>query len=98
MQILRKPQFNLRDFLIYTFEGDQKIVVYYNGQEETFDFSGYTDDGIFDITPDILSINPFVNIKKENGELKVELVDYYSDPNKYIDKKGNVIKTQWEVV
>ena len=105
MQIKKIPQFNPRDFLVYTFE-EKKMIVNYNGVEEIFDFNSLdlSEDKFVEVIPEDIDLNPFRSIHKEmngiwveNGEIKAKLVEYYSQPNKYSGENG-VIKTEWEVV
>ncbi|MBM7623635.1 hypothetical protein [Sporohalobacter salinus] len=101
MQIKKVPQFNPREQLFYTFEPNDRtdvILVEFRGTEEEFDFSQITTDGVFDVQVDKLDINPFREVKRENGELKVKLDWYYSNPDEFVDSEGNPVVTDWEVV
>jgi hypothetical protein len=80
MKILYSPQLNEIDILNYHFESE-KITATLNGQSDIFDFSqmpngkamgGYQEAPI----TTNLGINPIVEAIRENGILKVTLVNF----------------------
>ena len=92
----------LTNFLAYTFKND-KIIVNYQGKEETFDFSSVSiTDGFIGIECEELDINPFMierngqyGVLVENSEIKAKLI--YLTPLDEFKELENT-ETSWEVV
>ena len=51
-----------------------------DGIEDTFDFSAF-EDGKADRIETILPVNPIVQARRDNGELYLELLHWYQDPD-----------------
>lgn len=77
MQIFLSPQVSEKN-IKYTFHKDV-IVAEYDGEKDTFDFSGFP-DGVLDpaTVATVLDINPVLSAKRENGILYVELLNFIS--------------------
>jgi hypothetical protein len=91
MLVLYSPQINEKDILKYKFEGE-KIVVTYNGETDEFDFTNMPDGmaASYGREPSLVStlpIQPVIEVKKENGILKVTLIKFINmnaiDEEKY---------------
>lgn len=88
MKILFSPQVNENDIKIeYKFKGEI-IIVTFDDTTDTFDFSEFSTDGELDRNDieTILSINPIISAKRENGILSVQLLNFIHEDATYEDK------------
>jgi hypothetical protein len=77
MKVLYSPQLNLKDKIIYSFQGET-ITATLNGTSDTFDFSALPDGRAYDIRTS-LPVNPICDAIRENGVLSVILLNYIDE-------------------
>lgn len=96
MKIKKKPIFSFSHNSEFNIDAQNELVeVFLNGTTEVFDFSAFQEDGELEVIPDIIEedVSVFGKIKRENGELYVECLDFTNDVdvcNSFVD--------EWEVV
>lgn len=80
MRILYSPQLS-SDLISYEFGAD-KITATLRGETDVFDFNGFGDGIIEDVSSDItttLDVNPIISVERTNGVLSVVLLNYISE-------------------
>ena len=94
MQIRYIPQRN-DNTLDYQFDGEA-ITATYNGETDTFDFSILEEGDKADVQniETALPVNPIISAKRENGEVKVELLKYHGN----LQAGAEYPNTDWQVV
>lgn len=77
MKILLSPTFSDGEKILYKFDGETVEITYLDGSKDTFDFSEVP-NGRMDIESikTDLEINPFTEVKRENGELYLTLLNF----------------------
>jgi len=82
--------------LIYTFKPNDRedvVIVNHNGKEEEFDFSGYTEDGEFNVETEIIELNPFRKAEVVDNELQLEILWLVNTQEQYEE-----VNRDWQVV
>ena len=94
MKIRYIPQRNDAN-LEYSFEGEKVIAVYNNITDE-FDFSHFEEGDKADVQniKTTLPINPIISAKREDGELKIELLKFHGN----LQAGAEYPNTDWQVV
>lgn len=94
MQIRYIPQRNDNN-LEYQFD-DEVITATYNGETDTFDFSILEEGDRADVQniETTLLVNPIISAKRENGEVKVELLKYHGN----LQAGAEYPNTDWQVI
>ena len=94
MQIRYIPQRN-DNTLEYQFDGEV-ITVTYNGETDTFDFSILEEGDKADAQniETTLPVNPIISARRENGEVKVELLKYHGN----LQAGAEYPNTDWQVI
>jgi hypothetical protein len=78
MKLLYSPQVGIEGrTLDYEFDGDM-VHITINGHTDSFDFTGYSNDGEVDIfsIETTLPFNPLLEAKRVDGELHLTLLKY----------------------
>lgn len=98
MKIFLSPIANIKnDEVGYRFDGE-KVIAEFKGVEDAFDFSGFP-NGVMPMFDEFgketvkteLEINPILSAKREDGELKLELVNYIGVEARYEERFPNWI-------
>ena len=86
--IYKSPQFNNEIKYEYLFEGEVVQVLIGEDVMDTFDFTGFTQDGELDVTSveTTLPLNPILSAKRENGILYVKLLNFIDEDATESDK------------
>ena len=86
--IYKSPQFN--NEIKYEYRYESEIIQVLIGEDvfDTFDFTGFTQDGELDVTSveTTLPINPILSAKRDNGILYVKLLNFIDDDAPESDK------------
>ena len=80
MRILMSPQVMLEDKRFeFVFSGES-ITATFDGDADTFDFSGLPDGGVdFSMIETTLAYNPIIIARRVDGVLSVELLNFISE-------------------
>lgn len=60
--------------------GNETVTASLDGVEDSFGFSQFP-DGEIDNIETVLPVNPILKARRENGELYLEVLHWYQDPN-----------------
>jgi len=77
MKIFYTPQ--VRDKNIYYKIEKEVIIVEFENETETYDFSGMPDGNAEEIISEVFDFNPIISAKRENGELWIEVLNFITE-------------------
>lgn len=86
--IYKSPQFNNEIKYNYQYEDETIHVLIGEDVIDTFDFTGFTQDGELDVSSveTSLPVNPIFSAKRENGILYVKLLNFIDNEASESDK------------